>query len=57
MHRNKWKWKHDNLKPMWFSESWARTEIHSNTSLLQEISEIPNKQPKAVRKRTEKHQS
>ena len=44
-------------KPMGFIKSSAKEKVHSNTSLLQEISEIPNKQPKAVRKRTEKHQS
>ena len=55
------KWKHDNIKPMWFSKSRARRESHSNTSLLQETRKIPNKQPnftpKAARKITEKHQS
>ena len=26
MHRNKWKWKHDNPKPMGFSKSSAKGE-------------------------------
>ena len=33
MHRNKWKWKHDNPKPIGFSKSSAKREVHSNTSL------------------------
>ena len=43
MHRNKWKWKHDNPKPMGFSKSSAKREIHSNTSLPQETRETSNK--------------
>ena len=35
MHRNEWKWKHDNPKPIGFSRS--------NTSLRQETGEISNK--------------
>ena len=36
MHRNKWKWKHYNQKPMRFSKSSAKRKVHSNTSLPQE---------------------
>ena len=56
MHKNEWKWKHDNLKPLVFSKSSAKREIHSNTSLPQETRETANKQPnftcKATRKRS-----
>ena len=45
MHRNKWKWKHDNPKPMGFSKSSTKREIHSNTSLPQEPRETSNKEP------------
>ena len=49
------KMKHDNPKPMKFSKSSAKREIHSNTSLPQETRETSNKQPnftpKATRKR------
>ena len=55
MHRNKWKWKHDNAKPMRLGESSAKREIHSNTSLPRETRESSNRQPnftpKATRKR------
>ena len=61
MHRYKWKWKHDNPKPMGSSKSNAKREIHSNTTRVQEIRQTLNKQPnftpKAARKITEKHQS
>ena len=42
MHRNKWKWKHDNAKSMGFSKSSAKREVHSNTSLPQETRETSN---------------
>ena len=43
MPRNKWKWKHNNPKPMGFSESSAKGKVHSNTSLPQETREKSNK--------------
>ena len=43
MHRNKWKWKTDNWKPMGFSKSSAKGEVHSNTSLPQETGKKSNK--------------
>ena len=43
MHRNKWKWKHDNRKPMGFSKSSAKGKVHRNTNLPQETREISNK--------------
>ena len=36
MQRNKWKWKHNNPKPMGFSKSSAKGKDQSNTSLPQE---------------------
>ena len=52
MHRNKWKWKHDNPKPMGFSKSNAKKEVHSNRSLPQETRETSNKQPNFTPKAT-----
>ena len=55
MHRNRWKWEHDNPKPMEFRKSSAKGEVHSNTSLSQESRKKSNKSvnftPKATRKR------
>ena len=55
MHRNKWKWEHNNSKPMRFSKSSAKREVHSNTCLPQETRETsdnqPNFTPKTTRKR------
>ena len=42
MDRNKWKWKHDNPKPMRFIKSSAKRKVHSNTSLPQETRETSN---------------
>ena len=55
MHRNKWKWKHNNPKPMGFSKSSAKREVHSNTSLPQETRETSNKQPNFTHKQLEKN--
>ena len=43
MHRNEWKWKHNNPKPMGFSKSSAKENVHSYTSLPQESREKLNK--------------
>ena len=43
MHRNKYKWNHDNPKPMGFCKSSAKGKVHSNTSLCQETNEKSNK--------------
>ena len=40
---HKWKWKHDNPKPMGFSKSSAKGKVHSSTSLTQETGEKSNK--------------
>ena len=42
MHRNKWKWKHYNPKPMGLSKSSAKGKVYSNTSLPQETREKSN---------------
>ena len=42
MHRNEWKRKHNNWKPMGFSKSSAKGEVHSNTSLPQKTREKSN---------------
>ena len=43
MHRNKWKWKHNNPKSMRFSKSSAKGKVHRNTGLPQEIREKSTK--------------
>ena len=60
--RDKWKWKHDDLKPIGCSKGSSMREVYSNTSLPQETRKISNKQPnltpKATREiRTNKTQS
>ena len=57
MHRNKWKWKHNNPKPMGFSKSSAKGMVHSNTSLPQETREKSNKQPNFTPKETRKRKN
>ena len=46
------KMKHDNPKPMKFSKSSAKREIHDNKVLLQETRETSNKQPNFTLKAT-----
>ena len=52
MHRNKWKWKHSNPKPMGHCKSSAEGKGHSNTGLPQETrkksNKYPNSTPKAI---------
>ena len=60
--RDKWKWNHDNPKPMGHSKSSSKREVYSYTSLPQETRKISNKQsnltPKGTReRRTNKTQS
>ena len=54
--RNKWKWKHDDPKPMGCSKSNSKREVYSNTSLPQELRKISNKQPNLMPKATEKEE-
>ena len=39
MHRNEWKWKHNNPNPMGLSKTVLRGKVHRNTSLPQETRE------------------
>ena len=43
MHRNEWKWKHNNPKPMGHCKSSAKGKIHSITGLPQETRKKSNK--------------
>ena len=43
IHRNQWKWKYYNQKPMGFSKSSAKRKVLNNTSLAQETREKSNK--------------
>ena len=36
MHRNEWKWKHNNSKPVGHCKSSAKGKVHSNTGIPQE---------------------
>ena len=37
MHRNKWKWKYNNPKPVGHCKSSAKGKVHRNTGIPQEI--------------------
>ena len=54
MHRHKWQWKHDNPKPMGFSKSSIKREVHTNTGRPQDTRETSNKQPNFIPKATRK---
>ena len=43
MHRNEWKWKHNNPKPMGHYKSRAKGKVHSNIGLPQETRKKSNK--------------
>ena len=43
MHRNEWKWKDNHLKPMGFSKSSAKGNVHTYTGIPQETREKLNK--------------
>ena len=36
MHRNEWKWKHNNPKPVGHYKSSAKRKVHSDTGIPQE---------------------
>ena len=59
MHRNEWKGKHNNPKPMGYCKSTAKGKVHRNTGLPQEIRKKSNNStPKATREgRNEESQS
>ena len=42
MHRNEWKWKHNNPKPVGHYKSSAKRKVHSNTGIPQETRKKPN---------------
>ena len=54
MHRNEWKWKHNNPKPIGLSKSSAKGKVHMNTSLPQETREKSNKKPNSTPKANRK---
>ena len=43
MHRNEWKWKHNNPKPVGHCKSSAKGKVHSNTGIPQETRKKSNK--------------
>ena len=56
--RRKWKWKHNNPKPMGSSKSSFKRELYSGTSLPQKIRKISNNlalHPKQLEKEQTKH--
>ena len=55
--RNKWQWKHDNLKPTGYSESSSKREVYSNTILPQETRKTSNRQPNFTPKTTGKRRT
>ena len=58
---DKWKWKHNDPKPMGCSKSSSKKEVYSNTMVPQETGKISNKEPNLTRgitrERTDKTQS
>ena len=54
MHRNEWKWKYNNPKPVGHCKSSAKGKVHSTTGIPQETrkksDKQPNSTPKAARK-------
>ena len=57
MHRNEWKWKHNNPKPMGHCKSSSKREVYSNTILPQEIGKTSNRQPNFTPKPTGKRRA
>ena len=49
---NKWKWTHNNPKPLGHNEGSPEWEVHSNTDLPTEDRKSSNKQPNPTCKRT-----
>ena len=54
MHRNEWKLKPNNPKPVGYYKSSVKGKVHSNTGIPQETrkksNKLPNSTPKATRK-------
>ena len=51
--RNKWKWTHNNPKPMGHSKGSLESEVHSNTGLPKKNRNISNKEPNPTPTRTQ----
>ena len=49
---NKWKWTHNNPKPMGHSKGSPEREVHRNTGLPKKERKISNKQPNPTSKKT-----
>ena len=43
LHRNEWKWKHNNPKPVGHGKSSPKGKVHSNTGTPQETRKKSNK--------------
>ena len=54
MSRNKWQWKHNNLKPMGCSKSSSKREVYSNAILPEETRKTSTRQPNFTPKTTGK---
>ena len=54
MHRNEWRGKQNNLKPMGHCKSGAKGKVHSNRGLPQETRKKSNKEPNSTLKATRK---
>ena len=54
MHRNEWKWKHNNPKPMGHCKSSAKEKVHSIIGIPQETRKKSNKYPNSTTKATRK---
>ena len=52
MHRNEWKWKHNNPKPTGHCKSSAKGKVHSITGLAQETRIKSNKKTNSTPKST-----
>ena len=51
---NKWKWTHNNPKPMGHSEGSPEKQVHSNIGLPKKNTNISNKQPNPTSTRTQR---
>ena len=52
--REKYKWKHDNPKPMGHSKRSCKKKVYSDTSPPQEMRKMSNKQPNLTHEGTRK---
>ena len=56
MHRNEWKWKHNNPKPVGHYKCRTKGKVHSITGIPQETRKKSNKQPNSTPKAIEKEE-